>query len=261
MLKMISVEFLSEISKILKSTSPEISKILSDIKTPITNDEFHKLLGFPEIPKIFSYKKDKIIINQHNFFDGGSAYQLLIDNNQWMTFNSNNFVQLFELYSHHNLAKGHCVCTGLGFGLREKWLLSKKEVSKITIIEKNIEVINYHKELNSDLINEFEVIHCDASEYNGKCDTLLLDHYEPEPFFDQNNYFQNIKKCCNNIEHSVLWFWPLEVMVTANLTKKDKDFSQNRYKNYLNLMEMYSTLPNITESELNSYCDIYYLFN
>lgn len=253
---MISVRFLHEVSKILKSTSPEISKLLNDVKTPITNNEFYKLLGFLEIPKVLLYKKDKIIINTYI-----GEYKLLIDNNEWMSFNPNTFVQLFELYSHHNLAKGHCICTGLGFALREKWLLSKKEVSKITILEKNIEVIDYHKEFNPDLINQFEVIHCDASEYNGKCDTLLLDHYESEPFLDQKNYFYNIRKCSNNIEHSVLWFWPLEVIVTTKLNREDEDFSKKRYKNYLNLTKKYPTLPNITESELNSYCDMYYLFN
>ena len=27
--------------------------------------------------------------------------------------------EAYELYSHYDLAKGHCICTGLGFGVRE----------------------------------------------------------------------------------------------------------------------------------------------
>ena len=29
--------------------------------------------------------------------------------------------EAYELYSHYDLAKGHCICTGLGFGVRENW--------------------------------------------------------------------------------------------------------------------------------------------
>lgn len=257
----ISSELLSKVSKILKSTSPEISKILNNIKTPITNVEFYTLFGFPEFPKIFSYEKDKLLINQYDFFDRGSTYELLINGDQWMTFNHNTYEQLFELYSHYLLAEGHCICTGLGFGLRENWLLSKKQVSKITILEKNIEIIDYHKQLNPDFMSKVEVIHCDASEYIGECDTLLLDHYESEPFQDSSKYFQNIKKCYDNIKHTSFWFWPLELMVTVGLSKKDKNFSKNRYEKYLNLMKIYSTLPNITECELNSYCDMFDFFH
>lgn len=259
MLKIIPLKVLFKISKIFESINPEISKILTDIKTPITDVEFYKLFEFPEIPKIFSYKKDNMIIKQVYNLDE-KYYQLLIDGNQWMTFDLNTYEQLFELYSHYNLAKGHCICTGLGFGLREKWLLSKKEVSKITVLEKNIAVINYHKQLNPDLMSQVEVIHCDASEYIGECDTLLLDHYEFE-FHDLSKFFQNIKKCYDNIKHTSLWFWPLEAIVTDGLSKKDKNLSKNKYEKYLNLMKMYSTLPNITECELNSYCDIYHFFH
>lgn len=258
---MISVEMILKMSKILESTSPITSQLLSYIKIPITTNEFFNLLGFPELPKLIPYKKDNIEIGKENSLHEGIKYQLLIGNNQWMTFNSVTFLQFFEFYSHHNLAKGHCICTGLGFGLREKWLLSKKEVSKITVLEKNIEVINYHKELNPDLISQLEVINCDASEYTGKCDTLLLDHYELEPDCDKSRYFENIKRCCDNIDHSMLWFWPLESVVTNNMENTDYYFSKKRYQNYLNLLKIYPTLPSITENELNSYCDMYYFYN
>lgn len=257
--KIIPIDFLLKVGQTLKQTSPEIYRALSNEQNPITRSKFYGILGFPEIPKISPYRKDKMVIHGSALGEGGMSYTLRIDGNQWMTFNSNNFTQLFQFYSHHHLATGHCICTGLGFGLREKWLLSKKEVSKLTVLEKNVEVINYHKEVNPELMNQLEIIHSDASEYTGKCDTLLLDHYEYECFSNPEYYFSNIKQCCNNISHNVLWFWPLERMVTDNLNKEDESFSKTRYTEYLTLTKNYPTLPNITESELNTYCDIFYL--
>ena len=58
--------------------------------------------------------------------------------------------------------------------------MTKKEVSKVTVLEKNKEVIDYHKFINPKLFDDVEVIHFNAYDYKGKCDTLLLDHYEDE---------------------------------------------------------------------------------
>lgn len=252
---MFSPESLSKLSKILKSISPDICLTLEKIKTPITCIELYKIFGLDDLPKISLYESEGILVEQNIFSE---EYELSVNNNVWMTFNPKDFSQLFQLYSHYNLAKGHCICTGLGFGLREKWLSTKKEVSKITVLEKNIEVIKYHKEVNPDLVSKIEIINCDASEYKGKCDTLLLDHYEQQPYLDLSGYFQNIKKCCNNIEHDVLWIWPLEDVITSLLRPKNKNIFADRYKEYLFLRKKYPTLPDLTKSQLNSYCDMYY---
>ena len=69
--------------------------------------------------------------------NGNGYYYLLIDDVQWMAYDENTHLEAFEVYSHYCLAKGHVVVTGLGFGVRENWLLTKNEVTKLTIIEKN----------------------------------------------------------------------------------------------------------------------------
>ena len=57
--------------------------------------------------------------------------------------------QAKQFYSHYNLAYGHVVCTGLGFGTREKWLSTKPEVTKITVIEANKQIIDYHRDIGT----------------------------------------------------------------------------------------------------------------
>ena len=66
------------------------------------------------------------------------------------------------------LLNGHCICTGLGLGVRENWILNKPGVTKVTVVEKNQEIIDYHKFINPRLFDDVEVIHCDANEYKGK---------------------------------------------------------------------------------------------
>ena len=49
----------------------------------------------------------------------------------------------------------------------------KKEVTKITIVEKNEELVEYHRYIDSPFLKEGEIIIGDAAEIRGKCDTLL----------------------------------------------------------------------------------------
>ena len=251
---MFSVESLYVLAKILKATYPEVCETLRNIEKPISSVELYKILGLDECPKVVPYEEENLLIREMDFNTTEKCYGLFVKNERWMTFTPKNFEQLFEVYSHYNLAKGHCICTGLGFGLREKWLLSKKEVSKVTIIEKNIDVINYHKKINPDLIDQIEVINCDASEYKGQCDTLLLDHYESEPFLDLDGYFENVKKCSNNIIHDTMWFWPLETI----LSRESYDFIHQEYDL---LKKQFPTLPDINEEQLNSYYDMFNFAN
>lgn len=245
---MFSLKMVSKLAKILKSTSPEISEHLEKLKFPIMPKELYQLFGLENIPKICEYDDEEgVVIKKHPYF-----YQLSVNGEGWMTFDPFSYAQLFQVYSHYNLAEGHCICTGLGFGLREKFLLSKSKVSKVTVLEKNIGVINYHKKFNPELVNEIQIINCDASEYKGHCDTLLLDHYEYEPS-DLPNYIKNLKLCRNNIEHKILWFWPLEKLIDWN----SEDLTTDKYEEYLKFKKEFPSLPDLSESQLISYCDMY----
>ena len=102
--------------------------------------------------------------------------------------------------------------------------MTKKEVSKVTVLEKNKEVIDYHKYINPKLFDDVEVIHISAYDYEGKCDTLLLDHYEDEagnakleiaPKKIVNDMFvlQAASDISNNIECNRMWMWTLELII------------------------------------------------
>ena len=170
------------------------------------------------------------------------GWELFVDGQRWMTYNLIDHDQAFELYSHYDLAYGHCICTGLGFGIRENWLLTKSEVTKLTVLEKNKEVIEYHQHIKSPMLDHIEVIHVDANEYKGQCDTLLFDHVE---FFDiKNSLIKNVRHCATNIEHNTLWFWPLELL----LTKK---------QNYQKIRSTLPTLPDLDKETLLLYTGMY----
>lgn len=267
--KNLSIKSLQNLSKILKIIDPKISDELNKINNPISYIEFFKLLKFTESIEIFPYRQNKMAIHelQNPNTKVKFGYELRIDNERWMRFDTSNFTQLFEFYSQYNLSRGHCICSGLGFGLREKWLLSKKQITKITVLEKNIEVIDYHKKINPYFMDKIEVVNCDASEYKGECDTLLLDHYENLPLLNLDEYFKDIKKCCDNIKHKTLWFWPLELVICELIDPKwtvlkndlnDKNITKKIYERYLNIKTMYPTLPNISEYELDAYCNLFY---
>jgi spermidine synthase len=86
--------------------------------------------------------------------------------------------------SYYDLAYGHVILTGLGLGIVATWLSDKPEVTKITVLENNIHLINYFKTYG-DLPNKVELIHEDAERYTGKCDVLLCSHLIMSPINGQ----------------------------------------------------------------------------
>lgn len=214
------------------------------------------------------------------------TYYLSVNDHKWTTYNIKYHTQAYEVYSHYYFAKGHCICTGLGFGARESWLLNKDGVSKVTVIENSEEVIEYHKINNPDLYNNIEIINTNASEYKGKCDTLLLDHYEQEHPIE---ILTDASEILKNIECDTMWFWPLEwllslhqqdfisdflikpnrglftrwhelhmylsAMTEYNPSVKDKEFSATRLDTYNAIKEVFNLdkLPEISEDLLSSF--------
>jgi hypothetical protein len=202
-------------------------------------------------PSLKSYRTEEIEIDVSE----EDAY-LMVNGIQWMFYDFKTHKEVAHFFSHYSLAKGHCITTGLGFGLRETWLLTKKEVNKLTVLEKNKSVIEYHQYIESPFLKEIELIHCDASEYVGKCDTLLLDHYE----FPEHNdprmklLFLDLLKITKNITHQCFWFWPFEDILLD--TQKCTNISP--YEEYLRLRkDVFPTLPNLSKSELMHFIDVY----
>ena len=213
-------------------------------------EKFLKVNNFPE-PNIKQVKDENIEIK----LDHTNTYTLSINDgqkyNRWMTYDTINKFQGCQVYSHYKFAYGNCICTGLGFGIREQWLLRNKNVTSVTVIEKNQTIIDYHKKYNNNLLSKINVVCEDAESFTGKCDSLLLDHYE---FETAHEILLSAEKIVKNIKCNIVWMWPLEVML-ENISKHtglSKYFLYNDIKTKHGL-----NLPNISKDELYNIINIY----
>ena len=197
-----------------------------------------------------------------------SYWQLTRNGVQWMTLDENHTTSS-QFYSHYKLAKGHVICTGLGFGTREQWIASKPEVTKVTVLEKFKEVIDYHKDIGTKWSDKIEIINCDANDYKGSCDFLSIDHYE---FNDALNLLSSIKKVCNNITCEYAWFWMLESWIslgciTGNTENPNIILKKIRYggkendipENYSKIKTYFEhiNLPNLNKEQLTKFIEMY----
>jgi hypothetical protein len=212
----------------------------------------------------------------HPFFKSGND-KILLSNiislyigKKWIMLDDSITMRVFfEALPFFYFATGHCICSGLGMGIRETLLLQNKNVSKLTILENNLDLIEYHKINKTPFVEHVEIIHCSAFEYVGSCDTLFLDHYNDGNFKGILSdiivpFLKNTKQTCNNIEHNNFWFRGLEeicINSSPSLTHIDSPESENifdiRYRTYLSLQKKYPTLPNLDNKTLNTLLTIY----
>ena len=243
-----------------------------------------------EVLKTFNYNEPNIKIvcdkNILNFGPSGfrNKFEIIKDNefyilkvfgNQWMMYDTITHLQASQLFAHYYIASGDVICTGLGLGIRENWLLNNKNVKSLTILESNENIIEYHKEVNPILFKKAKIINCDAKTYKGKCDTLLLDHYEFESLYEIVN---DVKMICSNIECDKVWFWHIETQILAdlhqtyepNLCEKFRNgefkFNIETLKNIKYVYECIksnndlSKLPDLTQEELQLILSMYTQF-
>ena len=137
-------------------------------------------------------------------------WNLLINGVRWNCWNVYENAEVNELRSNVEIAYGKVIATGLGLCLREAMLLWNKNVTEIVVLENNKDVIAYHNKHNPDIMSKITVIHCDANEYIGSCDTLLLDHYEIYDDRHMELFEKGLESCTTNIKHDVLYWWALE---------------------------------------------------
>ena len=213
-------------------------------------------ISLENIPNIYEYNNNGLNIvceKQH-----GGQYLMYYNNTRWMLWNPKNKKALFELYSHYVLADGHCICTGMGFLLREKWILQKPNVTKVTVIEINKELIDYHKKYNPDVMSKIEVVNCNVYDYKGKCDTLLIDNFEGSVHRtqDADKFLLSVNLINKNIYSKKTWGWPMESLLDLH------------YKKYIgmNLVEIYEKIkkyykldkfPILSEEDLFYFCYVY----
>ena len=225
-----------------------------------------KELGY--IPPIIkSYDKDGMCVRLKKTSKGEEFWVLMLNDVQWMSLEPGHS-SACQVYSHYKLAKGHVICTGLGFGIREQWIASKPEVTKVTVLEKFKEVIDYHKDIGTKWHDKIEIINCDATDYKGSCDFLSIDHYE---FDDVLRIIDSVRKVYRNITCECVWFWMLEPWIkegycvlqdhiidntgnpatirkTIRYGGKENDILENysKIKKYFDI----DKLPSLEESEL-----------
>jgi len=232
-----------------------------------------KELGY--IPPIIkSYDKDGMCVwlDKSKTVHDVYYWQLTMDGVQWMVLDERHS-SACQMYSHYKLAKGHVICTGLGFGIREQWIASKPEVTKVTVLEKFKKVIDYHKDIGTKWSDKIEIIHCDANDYKGSCDFLSVDHYEHDDVLD---IISSIKKICNNITCESAWFWMLEVWIRNGIISDDPtnphvkmkfipfhngELSNDIEKNYSKIKPFFENvnLPNLDKEKLTKFIEMYYL--
>jgi hypothetical protein len=201
-----------------------------------------------EFLKSFNYEVPKIVENSApdlNIVKKNGKYELYINGEGWMAYNSNH-AEAYQLFSHYYIASGYVISTGLGFAVRELWLLNNPKVKSLTIIEKNQDLIKYHKKINPSIFDKAEIICCDANDYKGKCDTLLLDHYEFETSQEINS---NVKKLCNNIECEKMWFWPYESQIINKLREEKNQNIKDVYDSLKKSLGL-DKLPNLEIAEI-----------
>lgn len=197
-------------------------------------------------PNIEEFDNGIISVQRYN-----NTFTLFCNGERWLVHNILTQNSAFEVYSHYHLAKGHCICTGLGFGIRESWLLNKPEVTKLTVIERSKELIEYHRQIKSPFLDHIEIIEYDATEYKGKCDTLLLDHYEFE-HLNEEKFLDDVRNVVNNIECDTLWFWPLEKLLLMNGIW-NHSFCKDRYEWYRRKTKL-DKLPDLESEDIMSFC-------
>ena len=211
-------------------------------------------------PVIKPYDKNGVVV----YKDKDSRWHLIVDGVQMMLYTVGH-EQALHFYSHYKLALGNVICTGLGFGVREQWLATKPEVNKITVLEKNKSVIDYHKDIGTQWSDKIEIINCNANEYKGTCDFLSIDHYEKE---DTKSIIESIKNTEKNIVSYCMWFWLLERWLdNGYIENNKKDFmyyqpweknnlkqSYNKLKTFLGL----KSLPELTLKELTEFVNVYW---
>lgn len=162
--------------------------------------KFLKDHNYPNV-NIIPYNKHGVEVRE----DDG-IWRLIIDGVQQNLYQSNHS-EGFQVYSHYELAYGDVICTGLGFGIREQWIASKPEVTKVMVLERSKELIEYHKAVGTIWNDKIEIIEADANQYRGNCDFLAIDHYEK---IEPAELVKTIETLTNNISCKLMWFWQLE---------------------------------------------------
>ena len=126
----------------------------------------------------------------------GNAYILYVDELKWMIAEKNSNRPMKEFFSSYDLASGNVLLSGLGFGILAQWIAKKAEVSSVTVIEQNQDVLDLFLK-NNKLDPKVKVYINDIKTYtdNQHYDWAILDHYEE----DRKPTKIGLEQICSNL--------------------------------------------------------------
>jgi hypothetical protein len=180
--------------------------IESQDKNPATTKN-NTIVGYDTIQALLNYQPIKT--TQAEIVYSNSIYKLLVDNQQWMSYNPITKYSAKEQIIEANLAYGKVITTGLGLAIKEALLLINPRVNSLIVYEKNSDVIEIFYELctlNNFNTDKLTIISADANlvpSYSADC--IFLDHYENEPIEEIETTTRAIalKSSCDKF-----WYWP-----------------------------------------------------
>lgn len=180
--------------------------IESQDKNPATTKN-NTIVGYDTIQALLNYQPIKT--TRAEIVYSNSIYKLLVDNQQWMSYNPITKYSAKEQIIEANLAYGKVITTGLGLAIKEALLLINPRVNSLIVYEKNSDVIEIFYELctlNNFNTDKLTIISADANlvpSYSADC--IFLDHYENESLEEIETTTRGIalKSNCN-----LFWYWP-----------------------------------------------------
>lgn len=187
----------------------------------------------------------------------------------WHQYTVPNMREYWEQVSGYDLAYGDVLLSGFGFGQMATWLANKPEVTSITVIEKNIDVVNAFLKNNS-MPKNVNIIIDDANTFSTDThyNCVIWDHIPngaPKPDF--------YKQLCNNaksISHDLFWFWSIEFyylryyygftwehLYIYNVNFNEFDFSRSweKMRQVLNV----PTIPSLPKNKIDYYINSYFM--
>lgn len=169
---------------------------------------------------------------------------LYIDNRLFMS------VTPMEVESHQlhlKNASGNVLVGGLGMGYYLTQLKNKEDITSITVVEKDLNVINLYKKLMEHnpiafASDKIKFVHSDIFDYTGE---LIYDYayFDIWPSLDENEALEDTNKLISTelIQATKVGFWGMERWFNKQLV--------NLYNDGLDSSEVFENLSDILENE------------
>lgn len=201
-----------------------------------------------EMPKIVpgTYGEVDILLIQND-----TSYLLEKQGIPWMCTDIDYLYAKDTSHSQYDLAYGNVLVTGLGFGILTKALSEKPEVTSVTVVEIEQDVIDAFL-LNNTLNSKVSIVQGDATKYTSdlKYDCLLPDHYESQSMSWRIKDMNDIAK---RIKHDVFWPWSIEEMFLEHTYPRYQYTTSEKNESIYSLDSLVEEDPDILHSKWSAF--------